>query len=416
MALSPKAPGGPIPLGTLSSMPVQPFITSIEPRGMLSFGPDAPPIPLTSLNVIIGPNGSGKSNLIEIFELLRATPGDLAAAIRQGGGIGEWLWKGDGEGASASLEAVLELSGLSPLRYRLQFGSSGQRMEVLDEALENAKSSRPGKDDPYFYYRFQQGRPVINTRQGRNGKPSELKLSHDSLDTTQSVLSQRKDPDLYPELTEVGRVFGRILTFREWSFGRDALLRAPQPADLPSDVLLPNMSNLGLVINDIEHSGAWNRLNECVRRFLPRFKHLSTRVQANSVQIFLHEDGLRTPVPATRLSDGTIRFIALLAILLKPDAAPLICLEEPELGFHPDALALLAELLVDASKRTQLVVTTHSDILVSALSEHADSVLVSEHSGGSSQFRRLESEKLRFWLDKYRLGEIWRMGELGGNP
>lgn len=397
-------------------MSMQPFVKSIEPRGVLSFGPGTPAIPLRSLNVIIGPNGSGKSNLIEAFELLRAAPGDLAGAIREGGGIGEWLWKGEGETRAASLEAVLELAGMSPLRYRLRFGASGQRLEVLDEALEDAKSDRPEKDDPYFYYRFQQGRPVINTRQGRNGKPSERKLSHDSLDLGQSVLSQRKDPDLYPELTQAGRAFGRISIFREWSFGRHASLRAPQPADLPSESLLPDMRNLGLVINEIEHSGAWDRLNQCVHRFLPRFKHLSTRIQANSVQIFLHEEGLRTPVPATRLSDGTIRFLALLAILLKPESAPLICLEEPELGFHPDALGLLAELLVDASQRTQLVVTTHSDILVSELSEHSDSVLVCEHAGGTSQFRRLESEKLGSWLDKYRLGEIWRMGELGGNP
>jgi predicted ATPase len=157
-------------------------------------------------------------------------------------------------------------------------------------------------------------------------------------------------------------------------------------------------------------------MNDAIRRFLPRFKRLSTLVQGGTIQIFLHEDGLRTPIPATRLSDGTIRFIALLAILLKADAAPLICLEEPELGLHPDALTLIAGLLVEASQHTQLVVTSHSDVLVSALSEHAESVVICENVAGASRFSRLESDKLQFWMEKYKLGEIWRMGELGGNP
>jgi predicted ATPase len=230
------------------------------------------------------------------------------------------------------------------------------------------------------------------------------------------VLSQRKEPDLYPALAELGVSFARILTFREWSFGRYVPLRQPQPADLPNDVLLPDARNLGLILNAIEHSDAWTRLNAALSRFLPRFKRLTTLVQGGTIQIFVHEEGLNTPVPATRLSDGTIRFIALLAILLKPAMAPLICLEEPELGLHPDALTLIAELLVEASQQTQIVVTTQSDVLVSALSEQAESVVVCDNLAGASRFRRIESEKLRFWMDKYKLGEIWRIGELGGNP
>ena len=129
----------------------------------------------------------------------------------------------------------------------------------------------------------------------------------------------------------------------------------------------------------------------------------------------MHEDGLKTPIPATRLSDGTIRFLALLAVLLHPKQAPLLCIEEPELGLHPDALAIIAELLVEAKTRTQLIVTTHSDVLVSGLTEEADSILVSEHLAGGTEFRRQDPGKLEKWLQKYRLGEIWRMGRLGGN-
>jgi len=230
------------------------------------------------------------------------------------------------------------------------------------------------------------------------------------------VFSQRRDPESYPEITKVAKAFGRILTFREWSFGRFAQLRRPQPTDLPTDILLPDLRNLGLVLNAIEHSDHWTELNDLLRRFLPRFHHLSTRIDGGHVQIYLHEDGLRMPIPATRLSDGTIRFIALLAILLRPESASLICIEEPELGLHPDAVSLLADVLVQASRRTQIIATTHSDALVSALSNETESVLVCEVLSNATILTRLDSEKLRYWLDKYRLGEIWRMGELGGNP
>ncbi len=86
------------------------------------------------------------------------------------------------------------------------------------------------------------------------------------------------------------------------------------------------------------------------------------------------------------------------------------------MGLHPDALSLIAELLLEASQDTQVIVTTQSDVLVSALSAYAESVIVCDNVAGASHFRRLESDKLRFWMDKYQLGEIWRVGEIGGNP
>jgi predicted ATPase len=395
----------------------QPTFREIALKNFLSFGPDADPVPLQPLNVLIGPNGSGKSNFIESFELLRATPADLASFIRQGGGASEFLWKGpDGSGPSCLSAVVSDVTNAGPLRYRIEFTESAQRLELIDEAVEETKPRYQDKPDVHFYYRFQRGQPVINMRQPGKTGPIQRNLRREDLDPQQSVLSQRRDPDLYPEVTGVAQVFSRIAIFREWSFGRHVPLRQPQPTDLPTDVLLPDLRNLGLVLNDLEHSDRWKRLTDLLRRFLPRFSHLSTRIQAGHVQIYLHEDGLRAPIPATRLSDGTIRFIALLAVLVRPETASLICIEEPELGLHPDAVQQLASLLVDASKTTQLVVTTHSDVLVSALTETPESVLVAEQLGNATHLIRLEAEKLRFWLDKYTLGEIWRIGQLGGNP
>jgi predicted ATPase len=213
----------------------------------------------------------------------------------------------------------------------------------------------------------------------------------------------------------VAELFNNIQIFREWGFGRSSVLRAPQPANLPTDVLLPQLVNLGLVLNELEQGRMWVRFNELMHRFLPRFTRLTTKVSGGSVQIFLHEDGLGVPVPATRLSDGTLRFLCLLAILLNAQSSPLICIEEPELGLHPDAMSILAELLVEASEQTQIIVTTHSDALVSAFTERTDSVLVCDYQENGTELQRLESEKLAHWLKDYRLGDLWRTGKLGGN-
>jgi predicted ATPase len=371
--------------------------------------------------VLIGPNGVGKSNFIEVIELLHAAPTDFKDAVRIGGTAGDWIWHGEKHVSSAQIEALLApVNGTPELRYSVQFTETGGRLEVTDEFLEDTQKSDPRANDVRFYYRYQNGHPAISVVEtiadaATQRKYKQRKLKRESIDPQQSILSQKKDLDLYPEVTTVGQRFNNVQIFREWAFGRSAPLRKAQPGNLPTDVLMPQLANLGLVLNDLEHRGHWDRFNDLMSRFLPRYKRLTMKMAAGSVQIFLHEEGLALPVPATRLSDGTLRFLALLAILLNADSAPLICIEEPELGLHPDALAIIAEMLVEASQKTQLVVTTHSDALISALTEEAESVLVSEYQEGGTVFHRLEAEKLKFWLEKYRLGEIWRIGKLGGN-
>lgn len=398
------------------------LLNSLQLKGFLSFAPQSDAVELTSLNVLIGPNGVGKSNFIEAIELLHATPADFSGVIRQGGTPRDWIWHGGEEAKVARIEALLSPLDATPeLRYAIEFTDSAGRLEITDEVLEEAKKADRRAKDVRFYYRFQRGNPAINVREtvtmngGFQLKYKQRKLKRESIDAQQSILSQRKDPDLYPEVTATAKRFGGIQVFREWSFGRSAALRAAQPANLPTGVLLPQLVNLGLVLNDLEHRNEWTRFNELMRKFLPRFKRLSTKVSAGSVQVFLHEEGLGVPVPATRLSDGTLRFLALLAILLNPESATLICIEEPELGLHPDALSLLADLLVEAAEKTQLIVTTHSDVLVSALTEQTESVLVCDYLENGTTLQRLETEKLGLWLKDYRLGEIWRAGKLGGN-
>jgi predicted ATPase len=390
-----------------------PFIQRLKLDSFLSFGPNTPAIDLGPLNVLIGPNGAGKSNLIEALDLLRATPTDFANAIRAGGGAEDWLWKGAGNGkSSAKLDVELGRCSLfpKPLRYKLDFAAAASRVEIRDEAVEDAKPD-DGHDDTRFYYRFKHGHPVINVR----GKSQPRKLERDSLKPDQSVLAQRKDPDSYPEVTWLGEQFGLIQMFREWSFGTNSPARTGHQPDGPTDQLLPDARNLALVLQEIHYRNS-GPFDEALKRFLPRYKQFSPRINGSKVQFYIHETGLDSPISAARISDGTLRFLAILAALLAPKPPPLLCLEEPELGMHPDAVSLLAELLVEASTRMQIVVTTHSDALLSALNDHVDSVLVCENNGNGTSIEHLDADRLAFWLKDYRLGEIWRLGEIGGNP
>jgi predicted ATPase len=397
------------------------LLNGLQLTGFLSFGLDSEPVALENLNVLIGPNGVGKSNLIEAIELLHATPADFSGAIRVGGTPADWIWRGEKRASAARIDAKLAAFRATPeLRYAIEFTESNGRLEIVDEVLEEAQQVDPKADDVRFYYRFQRGHPAINVSEvvadtTNKREYRQRKLGRETIDPQQSIFSQKRDIELYPEVTTVGRQFGAVQIYREWSFGRSAALRTAQPANLPTDVLLPQLVNLGLVLNDLEHRDMWTRFNELMQTFLPRYKRISTKVSAGSVQVYLHEEGLRAPLPATRLSDGTLRFIALLAILLNAQASPLICIEEPELGLHPDAMPLLAELLTEASHETQVIITTHSDVLVSALTEQVESVLVCDYLENGTTLQRLEAEQLAVWLKDYRLGDIWRSGKLGGN-
>jgi predicted ATPase len=216
-------------------------------------------------------------------------------------------------------------------------------------------------------------------------------------------------------LTYLANQFGAIRLYREWDLGRFTPARLPQKPDLSEDFLQEDASNLGLVLNSLEHANdTKQQIITMLQRFYEGVTDITTRIQGGTVQIFLHERGLRQPIPATRLSDGTLRYLCLLTVLLHPTPPPLVCIEEPELGLHPDSIPTIAELLIDAAQRTQLVITTHSDTLVSALSHVPEAVVVCERTEQGSHMRRLAPDQLQEWLERYRLGELWRMGEIGG--
>jgi predicted ATPase len=362
------------------------FLRRIRLQGVLSYGAAGAELELEPLNVLIGPNGAGKSNLIEVLGLLAAAPQDLSKAIRAGGGVDEWLWKGNPlDGVCIAEISVEAMASFGPLSYALAFTSIQSRLKVVEEELVDLGDGRD-----FFPYDF-------------------------AAPEGESILAAFRDPVNHPKLTVLAGQLGLIRLFRGWNLGRSSEMRRPQQADLPDDFLLEDASNLALILNDLENRpGIKQALLGKLKTFYPRVENFATKIQGGTVQIFFHEQGLTRPVSAARLSDGSLQYLCLLSVLCHPEPPPLICLEEPEAGLHPDIIPELAKLLLEASQRTQLVVTTHSDMLVSALSEVPESVVVCERGEDGTQLRRLDPDKLREWLERYTLGELWTMGEIGG--
>ena len=117
---------------------------------------------------------------------------------------------------------------------------------------------------------------------------------------------------------------------------------------------------------------------------------------------------------AYSLSDGTLRFICLATLLLQPNPTELILLDEPELGLHPFAIHILAEMLEAASIPSQILLATQSVTLLNYFA--IKDIIVAKKDGRQTAFHRLNEEKLRIWLDEYSLGELWEKNLLGGRP
>lgn len=385
------------------------LIHSLTPRNFLSFGLENAGIALQSLNLFVGPNGSGKSNLIEAISFMRAAPREFRDVTRRGGGVTEWIWKGRPTEAASVEWLIANPNGPKPLRHVVAFRSISQTFALDDERVEMSEPRNAQEHDVYFYYRYQHGQPVINTV-GNNKRG----LARESIEPDRSILAQRRDPEAYPELAWLAQNYEKVRIYREWAFGRNAVFREPQKADMRNDVLEEDFSNLGLFLNRLK-----TRFPVAKKAILSGLKDLyegltdfDVLIEGGTVQVFFTEGDFG--IPATRLSDGTLRYLCLLAILCDPEPPPLICIEEPELGLHPDVIPRVADLLRAAAERTQLIVTTHSDILVDSMTDTPDAVVVCSKENGQTRMERLNASDLAVWLKEYRLGELWIRGDIGG--
>ena len=408
------------------------LIHRLKLSGFLSFGPKGIDLPLEPLNVLIGPNGSGKSNFLEAVAILRSAPRDIAEPFRRDG-IGAWLWKGKEAPDEIKVEVEIEYPQTGGLRHALVLADQSGRPFVADEQVEPL-NKRLDEKISLSYYRPPQNREVASmmkqseldalrkSKDLRPGdwtpprlmghyRPGAVEFAYD-FQPEESLLSCVASPD-YPALSHLQEQYKRIRLYREWSFGPSTVLRQNQSTHDRADFLNEGGTNLALVLSHFQGE-AKRRLVAALQELFDGIVDIACPVTSGSVSLFL-EEGHGLQIPASRLSDGTLRYLCLLAILLHPEPPSLVVIEEPELGLHPDVIGKVAELLVDASRRTQIVVTTHSRTLVDALSDYPSSVVVCAKENGESRFARLDGDQLKVWLDKYSLGDLWSSGELGGN-
>ena len=391
------------------------LIRNLKVSRLLSFGPEGIDLAMRPLNVLIGPNGCGKSNFIEVLNLLRYAPVRFASPFMTGGGAREWLWKGGefdlDQFASIEAEVVGNLSDPSQgFRHRIDFGGSGDRVWIDRELISYGEAS-PNGDGVATVYTNREGNASIRDDQS-NGKLREMDSS--KLDFRVSILSQIRDPELYHTLDFLQRAYNGIQIYRDWTFGTGSPMRSSQVPDGPVNDVGREGRNAVTVVASMKRADR-NRLVQEMQSLYPEIEDVRVApAGAGAMQLFIEESG-GVEISAERLSDGTLRFLFLLAILLQPEPPPMIVIEEPELGLHPDVIPKLAALLIEASERTQIVITTHSRMLVDALGEDPESVIVCEKHNGESTFERLDGERMKVWLEKYSLGDLWSKGEIGGN-
>jgi predicted ATPase len=392
------------------------LIKRLQASGLLSFGPGGIDLPLGDLNVLIGPNGSGKSNLIEMLALLQATPRDLQAPLAASRTAAEWLWKGEPKATEGTLEVEVTNPGRQrDLRHVLALGLSETGLEVRDERVETDQPYE-GQPGAFVYYNFRRGRPLIKEVRGPQeaaGEEEESGRDATRITPRQSVLAQRKDADRFPALARLQDGYSGMRVYRNWVFGPVSPLRRPEVSAGPEDVVAEDFSNYQRVIWRLRRDMP-GRLLECLAALYQGVEDFHLDPKGDTVLLSLREKGVGY-LPLTRLSDGTLRYLCLLAILLAPAPPPLLVIDEPDLGLHPDLMPTLASLLTAAAARSQLIVTTHSRALVDSFTDQPGAVITCGKDETGTCFERLDPEALEDWLKKYTLGQLWSRGDIGGN-
>ncbi len=382
------------------------MISSIEIKNLLSFSSQTPAFKLNRLNILIGANGSGKSNFLEVFAFLRAltipqrASGSLDDVISRGGGIQEWTHKSGDSNKSGDPNIVeLKVRFFEEMKYLFRFTQENRDLRILAEEISSNAIDT-------LIYDFNYKHPILLDHNFN-------KISINSLDFNSSVLGQIKYPNTTWYLSKITTSFEKIKLYRNWSFGHYSILRQPQRADMRNSVLEEDFSNFCLFLSRLFRTPSTKqKIIEAFKEVYDGITDINIDIGNANAALFISEGD--KSIPAIRLSDGTLRYLVLVTLLLDPDPPPLICLEEPELGMHPDLIRNIAKLLKDAATRTQLIVTTHSELLVNAFSSDPESIVVCEKENGVTTLKRLETNRLDEWLEQYGLGDLWLRGEIGG--
>lgn len=339
---------------------------------------------LKNLNILIGANGSGKSNFVEIFRLLREmVRSNLGGYVLERGEADNFLH--NGPKVTSSIEMSFEF-GLNSYRFSL--------VPTID------------------------GKLLVKREEQKYEKGSWKIIGFDSLESQLPVV---KDEAGWLTRRGVGHyVYKAIINWVVYHFHDTSLTAGMRRSAIMDDyaALRADASNIAPFLFALRedwqesYQDIRNALRLCIPFFDDFLLRPSTAGQEEKVKLTWTQKGSDFPMQPYHLSDGSIRFICLATALLQPNPPSTIIIDEPELGLHPAAISLLAEMIKDAAKRTQIIVATQSPALIDNFAVE-DIIVVKRHEG-ASDFQRLEEKDFSTWLEEYTLGELWTKNVIQG--
>jgi predicted ATPase len=349
---------------------------------------------LRRLNVLIGANGAGKSNFVDFFRMLRAMAdeGLQKFVVEQGGADGLFFM---GPKHTRLISARLEF-GEYVYEFHLAPTSPSDLM-VADEHIHRFGGSKKKGGSTYSM--------------SKGARESVLKQTHDR-ESSKGQLLDLLGMDIYDSVSS-----WVVYHFHDTSMlapmRRDQSVRDRQQ-------LRPDASNVAALLLYLreKRTETYGLIRDTVRMIAPFLDDFILRPEEKGGQEWVRlewsQKGSDFPFQPSRLSDGTIRFICLATALLQPDPPATILIDEPELGLHPYAIALLADLIQSATERTQVIISTQSPALLDRF--NTEDVIVVTREQGRSEFRRLDPSSLKEWLEEYSVGELWQKNVVDGVP
>jgi len=363
-------------------------------------------LPLEPLNILIGPNGAGKSNFISLFKLLeKLMNGQLTDYIFQSGGINALLF--NGFEVSEYFQVGLELGESENISntYSFIIGSDRERHFF--------KSEKVGFWNKKGYAKPLESEISLITNNGKN----EAAISH------WRELQSRFSPQSLSVAPHVESYLETLKGFHFHDTRDHAQMKLPQSID---DVYFfkNEAENLAPFLMHLQahHYDVYYQIVEVVRLIYPQFHDFELEESPfakGKVVLRWRESSSGQIFHARQISDGTLRFTCLATLLLQPKGTnyvpPTILLDEPELGLHPFAIHILADLIHKAAQNRQVIIATQSVSLINYFTPN-DLIVVERDANGASNFSRKKDEDFEQWLEDYSLGQLWENNFLGGRP
>jgi predicted ATPase len=364
-------------------------------------------VEMRPLTVMIGANGVGKTSLLEIFLLLAASAnGQLQSKISDMGGLSEMMIRDKADSLAISLTMSVA-GGYAPLDYYLQLDSKGQFYEIGVETLTQ-------KNDPKAYEPFKHiDSHKLNIQYYRSREEGVVRPNWDH-NPYETSLSQV--PKMYQEPENLRKRLASCTFYGALNVASKSPVRLPQsmsPATLPG----ANGENLVSCLYYLRETEPerFEIIEDTLAAAFPDFDRLAfPPVAAGTLAMTWKDKNFSKPLYMHQLSEGTVRFLWLVTLLQSPSLTAVTLINEPEVSLYPELLRLLADLMREAAKKTQLIVATHSDRLIRFL--EPKEVLVCDAEDGLTTMNWADSFNLEKWLQDYSLDEVWQMNLIGGRP